>query len=54
MLERLLLALYAYGTNTGIRAVAAGEHGHREEELYYMRRRYLTADLVRAGLPLVT
>jgi TnpA family transposase len=48
LLERLLLVLYAYGTNTGIRAVAAGEHGHREEELYYVRRRYLTTDLVRA------
>ncbi|WP_157545317.1 Tn3 family transposase [Microtetraspora fusca] len=31
MLERLSLVLYAYGTNTGIRAVAAGEHGHRED-----------------------
>ena len=48
LLERLLLVLYAYGTNAGIRAVAAGEHGHREEELYYVRRRYLTPDLVRA------
>jgi hypothetical protein len=28
LFERLLLAVYAYGTNTGIRAVAAGEHGH--------------------------
>ena len=48
LLERLLLVLYAYGTNTGIRAVAAGDHGHREEQLYYTRRRYLTADLVQA------
>jgi hypothetical protein len=48
MLVRLLLCLYGYGTNTGIRAVAAGEHGHRETELYYVRRRYLTPDLVRA------
>lgn len=48
LLERLLLVLYAYGTNTGIRAVAAGEHGHREEELYYVRRRYLNPELVRA------
>jgi TnpA family transposase len=47
LLERLLLVLYAYGTNAGIRATAAGEHGHREEELYYVRRRYLTPDLVR-------
>ena len=39
---------YAYGTNTGIRAVAAGDHGHREEQLYYVRRRYLTPNLVRS------
>jgi len=31
--ERLLLVLYAYGTNTGIRAVAAGDHGHSEDDL---------------------
>ena len=48
LLERLLLVLYAYGTNTGIRAVAAGDHGHGEEQLYYTRRRYLTANLVQA------
>jgi hypothetical protein len=48
LLERLLLCIYGYGTNTGIRAVAAGEHGYRETELYYVRRRYLTPDLIRA------
>jgi TnpA family transposase len=48
LLERLLLVVYAYGTNTGIRSVAAGDHGHSEADLYYLRRRYLTADLVRA------
>ncbi|WP_190813404.1 Tn3 family transposase [Saccharopolyspora pogona] len=37
--ERLLLLIYAYGTNTGVRAVAAGDHGHSEDEL---RRRGLT------------
>ena len=31
--ERLLLLAYAYGTNTGISAVAAGEHGHTEADL---------------------
>ncbi|WP_206050665.1 Tn3 family transposase [Nocardioides speluncae] len=46
--ERLLLAVYAYGTNTGIRAVAGGEHGHSEDDLRYVRRRYLTVDVVRA------
>ncbi len=45
--ERLLLAIYGYGTNTGIRAVAAGEHGHGEDEIRYARRRYLTAEAAR-------
>ena len=31
--ERLLLAIYAYGTNTGLRAVASGAHGHSEDEI---------------------
>ncbi|MEV7471918.1 transposase [Streptomyces kronopolitis] len=43
LLERLLLIAYAYGTNSGISSVAAGEHGHSEEELRYTARCYLTA-----------
>ena len=40
--ERLMLAVYAYGTNTGIRAVAGGGgHGHSADEIRYVRRRYL-------------
>jgi hypothetical protein len=46
--QRLLLALYAYGTNTGIRAVAAGEHGHSEDDIRYLRRRYLSPESARA------
>jgi TnpA family transposase len=46
--QRLLLAVYAYGTNTGIRAVAAGEHGHSEDDIRYVRRRYLSPDSARA------
>jgi TnpA family transposase len=46
--QRLLLALYAYGTNTGIRAVAAGEHGHSENDLRYVRRRFMSAETTRA------
>jgi len=46
--ERLLLIIYAYGTNTGINAVAAGGHGHSEDDLRYARRRYLTLDTARA------
>ena len=45
--ERLLLAIYAYGTNTGIRAVASGTHGHTEDEIRYARRRCLTAEAAR-------
>jgi TnpA family transposase len=46
--QRLLLAVYGYGTNTGIRAVAAGEHGHSEDDIRYVRRRYLSAEAARA------
>ncbi|WP_331724139.1 Tn3 family transposase (plasmid) [Streptomyces atratus] len=46
--ERLLLVIYAYGTNTGIKAVASGGHGHTEDELRYVRRRYLSAESARA------
>jgi TnpA family transposase/integrase len=46
--QRLLLAVHAYGTNTGIRAVAAGEHGHGEDDIRYVRRRYLSPESARA------
>lgn len=46
--ERLLLVIYAYGTNTGIKAVSSGGHGHTEDELRYVRRRYLSAEAARA------
>lgn len=40
--ERLMLAIYAYGTNTGIKAVISAGHGHGEDDVRYVRRRYLT------------
>ena len=47
--RRLLLSLYAYGTNTGPRHVAAGSNGDSEHDLHHVRRRYLTpANLRRA------
>src|SRR6266536_3550480 len=46
--ERLLLCVYAYGTNTGLRAVAAGDHRHSEDDLRYVRRRFLSAEAARA------
>ena len=46
--QRLMLAIYGYGTNIGIRGVAAGDHGHSEDDLRYVRRRFLTAEVVRS------
>ncbi len=46
--ERLLLAIYAYGTNTGVRAVSCGGHGHSEDDIRYVRRRYLTVEAARS------
>lgn len=46
--QRLLLAVYAYGTNTGFRAVARNDHGHTEDDIRYVRRRFLTVDAARA------
>jgi TnpA family transposase len=48
LVERILLVIYAYGTNTGIAAIAGGEHGHSENDLRYVRRRYLTNDVAQA------
>ncbi|MEU7900875.1 Tn3 family transposase [Nonomuraea sp. NPDC049152] len=45
--ERLMLLIYAYGTNCGIRSVTSGAHPHTEEELRYVRRRYLNAEVAR-------
>jgi len=43
LIERLLLIAYAYGTNSGLRTVASGDHAHSEEDLRYTARRYYTA-----------
>src|SRR6266851_2942640 len=46
--ERLMLAIYGYGTNTGIRAVIPAGGAHSEEDVRYVRRRYLTAPVAQA------
>ncbi len=43
--ERLMLTIFGYGTNTGIRAVASGGHAHSEDDIRYVRRRYLTPQI---------
>ncbi len=51
--KRLLLCLYGLGTNLGLRRVSVeggAEHGEREHDLAYARRRFLTRDAVRAAI----
>jgi hypothetical protein len=49
--RRLLLALFALGTNMGIRAiVATGEHGETEAALRHVRRHFITVDNLRAAV----
>jgi hypothetical protein len=49
LIERLLLIAYAYGTTSGLRTVASGEHAHSEEDLRYTARRYFTAAGLKAA-----
>jgi TnpA family transposase len=48
--KRLLLSLYAMGTNTGIKRVSAGDHGESYQELLYTRRRYIHKEQLRAAI----
>ncbi|SLJ60856.1 Tn3 family transposase [Mycobacteroides abscessus] len=49
--RRLLLCLFALGTNMGIRAiVATGEHGESEAALRHVRRHFITRDNVRRAI----
>jgi TnpA family transposase len=48
--QRLLLCLYGLGTNTGLKAVSAGDHGAAYRDLLYVRRRFITRDHLRAAI----
>ena len=48
--KRLLLCLYALGTNLGIKRVSAGDHGEKSPDLVYVRRRYLHTDHLRQAI----
>jgi TnpA family transposase len=49
--RRLLLCLFALGTNMGIRAiVATGEHGESEAALRHVRRHFVTRDNLRRAI----
>jgi hypothetical protein len=48
--KRLLLALYAMGTNTGLKRVSTGDHGENYQNLLYARRRFIHKDQLRAAI----
>jgi len=48
--KRLLLCLYALGTNTGLKRVAAGDHGETYPDLRYVRRRFIRKEQLRAAI----
>jgi hypothetical protein len=48
--RRLLLVLFALGTNMGIRQLAAGEHGESEAALRHVRRVFVNRDNLRRAI----
>jgi len=49
--RRLLLCLFALGTNMGLKAIAdTGEHGETEVTLRHVRRHFITRDNLRAAV----
>ncbi|GHO61448.1 hypothetical protein KSC_003400 [Ktedonobacter sp. SOSP1-52] len=48
--KRLLLSLYAMGTNTGLKRVSTGDHGEAYQDLLYVRRRYIQKEQLRAAI----
>lgn len=49
--RRLLLCLFALGTNMGIKSiVSTGEHGESEAQLRHIRRHYITRDNLRRAI----
>lgn len=48
--QRLLLCLYALGTNTGIKRVAAGDHSISYQELLHVRHSFLQKNALREAI----
>lgn len=48
--QRLLLCLYAFGTNMGIKRIVAGDHGASYFDLNYIRRKYLNQSALRLAI----
>jgi TnpA family transposase len=48
--KRLLLCLYALGSNTGLKRMSGGDHDERYKDLLYVRRRFLHRDALRNAI----
>ena len=48
--KRLLLCLYALGTNLGVKRIAHGEHGSSYFDLHYVRRKFLSKDALKEAI----
>lgn len=48
--KRLLLDLYALGTNTGIKRMSASPHGEDYKDLLYVRRRFIHKEALRQAI----
>ena len=48
--KRLLLCLYALGTNLGIKRIAPSDHGTSPRDLHYVRRKFLSKAALRQAI----
>ncbi|HDR7001348.1 TPA: Tn3 family transposase [Bacillus cereus] len=52
--RRLILCLYGLGTNTGLKRIAAGDHGESYKDLLYVRRKFIHKENLRNAISKVT
>jgi TnpA family transposase len=48
--KRLLLCLYALGTNAGLKRISTGDHDETYKDLQYVRRRFINRDQLRGAI----
>ena len=48
--KRLILSLYALGTNAGLKRISAGEHGESYKDLLYIRRKFINKDNLKSAI----
>ncbi len=48
--KRLLLSIYAMGTNAGIKRIASGNHGEKHSDLAYVQKRFMRKECFRDAI----